>query len=258
MDALIPDFTTGQFIYIAACAFLTACFHSISGYAGGLILAICLTPVLGVKAIVPVLAMSLLISHTSRAWAFRKGFQWPIYRDVMITALPGIAFGAGIYSLLPVAWVAVVLGVFLLMSAPLRRLMQRANVVVGRKSLMGAGVPFGVLSGAAIGAGLILAPFFLAAGLAGEALLGTMAAVAFTVNVVKTLVFSGFSVLTADLAVIGAAIGACTVPGNLFGRWVVQNTPIRVHIALIEVVVAVGGLYFLWIAAVNFGWITMA
>ena len=75
-------------------------------------------------------------------------------------------------------------------------------------------------------------------------------------NVVKTLVFSGFSVLTADLAVIGAAIGACTVPGNLVGRWVVQNTPIRVHIALIEVVVAVGGLYFLWIAAVNFGWIT--
>ena len=75
MDALIPDFTTGQFIYIAACAFLTACFHSISGYAGGLILAICLTPVLGVKAIVPVLAMSLLISHTSRAWAFRKGLS---------------------------------------------------------------------------------------------------------------------------------------------------------------------------------------
>ncbi len=258
MDALIPDFTTGQFIYIAACAFLTACFHSISGYAGGLILAICLTPVLGVKAIVPVLAMSLLISHTSRAWAFRKGFQWPIFRDVMITALPGIAVGAGIYSLLPVAWVAVVLGIFLLMSAPLRRLMQRADIVVGRKSLMGAGVPFGVLSGAAIGAGLILAPFFLAAGLAGEALLGTMAAVAFTVNILKTLVFSGFSVLTADLAVIGAAIGACTVPGNLVGRWVVQNTSIRVHIALIEVVVAIGGLYFLWIAAVNFDWITMA
>ena len=85
-----------------------------------------------------------------------------------------------------------------------------------------------------------------------------MSAVAFTVNVVKILVFSGFSVLTADLAVIGAAIGACTVPGNLIGRWVVQNTPIRVHIALIEVVVAVGGLYFLWIAAVNFGWITVA
>lgn len=239
--------------YLAICAFLSATFHSVGGYAGGLVLAICLAPVIGVKATVPVLAMSLLISHTSRVWAFRKGFQWPVYRDVMITGLPGIIIGAAIYSLLPIGWIAVVLGIFLLGSAPLRRLMQRMEVQVGRKALMGAGVPFGVLSGASIGAGMILAPFFLAAGLAGETLLGTMAAVAFTVNVLKSAVFGGFGVLNADLAAIGAAVGLCAVPGNLLGRWIVRNTPIRVHIALVEAIVAVGGLYFLWIAAREFG-----
>ena len=251
---MIPDLSTGAILYLALCAYLSATFHSVSGYAGGLILAICIAPVIGVKAVVPVLALSLLISHTSRAWAFRGGFQWPIYRDVMVTAIPGILLGASVYSVLPIGWIAVVLGLFFLSAAPLRRLMQRAEFEVGRKSLMAAGVPFGVLSGAAIGAGMILAPFFLGAGLAGEALLGTMAAVAFTVNVLKTLVFSGFSVLTWDLAVAGAAIGACTVPGNLTGRWIVKNTPIRVHIALVEVVVALGGLYFLWVAAGEFGW----
>lgn len=251
--SLIGDLSTGALAYLAACAFLSATFHSVSGYAGGLILAICIAPVIGVKAVVPVLAMSLLISHTSRAWAFRKGFQWPIYRDVMITGLPGIVIGAAVYSVLPTAWVAVVLGLFLLAAAPLRRLMQRMDVQVGRKSLMAAGVPFGVLSGAAIGAGMILAPFFLAAGLAGEALLGTMSVVAFTVNVVKTSVFSGFSVLDANLAILGAAIGACAVPGNLLGRWIVRNTPIRVHILLVEAVVAAGGFYFLWVAAGAFG-----
>lgn len=252
-ETLFGDLSTGALVYLGACAFLSAVFHSVSGYAGGLILAICMAPVIGVKAVVPVLAMSLLVSHTSRVWAFRKGFQWPIYRDVMITGLPGIILGASIYSLLPIAWVAVVLGLFLLASAPLRRVMQRLDVQVGRKSLMAAGVPFGLLSGAAIGAGMILAPFFLAAGLAGEALLGTMSAVAFTVNVLKTSVFSGFSVLNADLALLGAGIGACAVPGNLLGRWIVRNTPIRVHIALVEAVVAAGGLYFLWIAAEGFG-----
>jgi len=253
IEDLLPGLTVGAFAYVAACAFLAAIFHSVSGYAGGLILAIRMAPVIGEKATVPVLAMSLLVSHTSRAWAFRKGFQWPIYRDVMTTALPGILVGASIYSLLPLGWIAVVLGIFLLGSAPLTRLMKRMDVKVGRKSLMGAGVPFGVLSGAAIGAGMILAPFFLAAGLAGEALLGTMAAVAFTVNVLKTLVFSGFSVLTLELAILGAAVGACAVPGNLIGRWIVRNTPIRVHITLVEAVVALGGFYFLYIAAVEFG-----
>ncbi len=254
-DISLTSLSAGAMAYIAACAFLSATFHSVSGYAGGLILAICLAPVIGVKATVPVLAMSLLISHTSRAWAFRGGFQWPIFRDVMTTGVPGIILGASIYSILPIGWVAVVLGLFLLGAAPLRRLMQRMNVEVGRKSLMGAGVPFGVLSGAAIGAGMILAPFFLAAGLAGETLLGTMAAVAFTTNVLKTLVFSGFSVLTADLAILGATVGACAVPGNLLGRWIVRNTPIRVHIAMVEAVVAAGGCYFLWIAAREFGWL---
>ncbi|MGZ0190556.1 MAG: sulfite exporter TauE/SafE family protein, partial [Alphaproteobacteria bacterium] len=155
-DPILSDLSTNVMIYVAACAFLSATFHSVSGYAGGLILAICLAPVIGVKAVVPVLAMSLLISHSSRVWAFRTSIQWPIYRDVMITALPGIIFGASIYSLLPIGGIAIVLGVFLLASAPLRRVMQRMKVEVGRKALMGAGVPFGVLSGAAIGAGLIL------------------------------------------------------------------------------------------------------
>lgn len=252
-QSLFGELSTGALFYLGVCAFLSATFHSVSGYAGGLILAICIAPVIGVKAVVPVLAMSLLVSHSSRVWAFRQGVQWPVYRDVMITGLPGILLGAAIYSLLPIEWIAIVLGAFLLASAPLRRVMQRMNVQVGRKSLMAAGVPFGVLSGAAIGAGMILAPFFLAAGLAGEALLGTMAAIAFTVNVLKTTVFSGFSVLSADLALTGAAIGACAVPGNLLGRWIVRNTPIRVHIALVEAVVAAGGLYFLWIAANGFG-----
>lgn len=252
LDIQISDLTVWALVYIAVCALLSATFHSVSGYAGGLILAICLAPVLGVKAIVPVMALSLLISHTTRVWAFRGGFQWPIYRDVMITALPGVVLGAAVYSLLPMGGIALVLGLFLLGSAPLRRLMQHLEITVGRKSLMAAGVPFGVLSGAAIGAGMILAPFFLAAGLAGEALLGTMAAVAFTVNMVKSAVFSGFAVLTMELAIVGAAVGACTVPGNLLGRWIVRNTSIRVHIALVEAVVAVGGLYFLWIAAGEF------
>ncbi len=254
-DSLLFELSSGAIVYIAACAFLSAIFHSVSGYAGGLILAVCLAPVIGVKATVPVLAMSLLISHSSRVWAFRQGFQWPIYRDVMTTALPGILLGAAVYSLLPIGGIAIVLGFFLLGAAPLRRLMQHMRVTVGRKSLMAAGVPFGVLSGAAIGAGMILAPFFLGAGLAGETLLGTMAAVAFTVNVLKTLVFSGFSVLDANLAMIGGAVGACTVPGNLVGRWIVRNTPIRVHITLVEAVVAFGGLYFLHVAATEFNWL---
>lgn len=245
---ILADFDPLTIAYVALGAYFSALFHSVAGFAGGLILSILLAPVIGVKAVVPVMAMSLLISHISRAWAFRAGFRWPVYRDIMLTAFPGIIFGAAIYASLPVAAVAALLGCFLIAMIPLRRFMSSRQVVVGRRSLLGVGVPFGVLSGSTIGAGLILAPFMLGAGLAGEALLGTMAAVALTVNVTKTVVFGTANVLDLPLAVMGILIGLCTIPGNLTGRWVVRNTPIRVHILVVEGVVLVGAGYFLYAA----------
>ena len=43
-------------LLIVLAAFGTAVFHSIGGFAGGLLLAICLAPILGVKETVPVTA----------------------------------------------------------------------------------------------------------------------------------------------------------------------------------------------------------
>ena len=38
------------------------------------------------------------------------------------------------------------------------------------------------------------------------------------------------------------------------GRWVVTHTPIRVHTLILEVLIFVGGLFFLWQAAREAGW----
>ena len=136
----------------------------------------------------------------------------------------------------------------------MRRLMVRQNVSVGRRTIMAVGVPFGMLSGSTVGAGLILAPFMLAVGLAGEALMGTMAVVALTVNVTKAAVFGGFSVLDPGLAMSGILVGLCTIPGNLTGRWIVRRTAIRVHIVVVETVILGGGGYFIYAAGVGWGW----
>ena len=249
---VFADLQPGVLGFIALGAFFSAVFHSVAGFGGGLLLSIILAPAIGVKAVIPVIAVSLLVSHTSRVWAFRAGFRWPVYRDIMITAFPCIILGAAVYAYLPVKAVAGLLGAFLVLTIPLRRVMQRYEVKVGNRSLMGIGIPFGLLSGSTIGAGMILAPFMLAVGLAGEALMGTMAAVALTMNATKTVVFGGFSVLDSSLAMAGLMVGLCTVPGNLTGRWIVRNTPIRVHILVIESVVVGGGFYFL---AVAFGFV---
>lgn len=254
LTRIFGDLGPETLLIVGLGAFFSAMFHSVAGFAGGLILSVILAPVVGIKAVVPVIAVSLLVSHASRVWAFRQGFQWPVYRDVMMIGLPCIVLGAAVYAYLPVNAIAALLGSFLIGTVWLRRYLKRHNVTIGKGSLMTASVPFGLLSGSTVGAGMILAPFLLGIGLAGEALMGTMAAIALTVNVTKTVVFGGFSVLDQGLALAGFLVGLCTVPGNLAGRWIVVHTPIRVHIVVVESVVVCGGIYFLFAAGRGWGW----
>lgn len=254
LTQIFGDLHPTTILYLALGAYLSAVFHSVAVFGGGLILSVVLAPVIGIKAVVPVIAVSLLVSHASRVWAFRRGFTWPVYRDLMTTAFPGLIIGAVIYSYLPTSAIALLMGCFLIWTVPMRRLLVRRNVSVGKRTMMAIGLPFGILGGSTVGAGLILAPFMLAVGLAGEALMGTMAAVALTVNSTKAVVFGGFSVLDPALAVAGFLVGLCTVPGNLTGRWIVRRTAIRVHVGIVEAVILAGGCYFIYAAGDGWGW----
>ena len=101
IDALPLGLTWVDLLIVLAAAFFTSILHTVSGFAGGVVLAVLIAPIVGVEAIVPLMAVVLLISATSRLWAFRRAVNWRIYRQVMVTGLPCIAIGAVIYGYLP-------------------------------------------------------------------------------------------------------------------------------------------------------------
>ena len=242
-------------ILIASMAFATAVFQSVSGFAGGLLLTVCLAPILGVKETIPIVATAMVIAHTTRLWVFRRWIRWEVFLAVFATALPGIVLGAVLYVKLPVAYVALALGGFLLAAVPLRRYLKSKNFEVGLNGLRLVGIPYGFVSGAIIGAGVMLAPFFLGAGIVGEQLVAVVAAIGVGLNVTKTAVFGLSPLLDAGMAMKGVLIGLCTIPGAYAGRWIVTSTPIRVHTLFMEVFVLCGAVYFLWKAATGFGWV---
>src|SRR5690606_13981377 len=133
---VVGRFDGQQMGLIALAAVSTAMFHRISGFAGGLLLAIALAPIIGVKAIVPVVAVALQVSHASRVWVFRRGFQPGVYWSVMATGIPFCIIGAAVYSSLPVHAIAAILGLFLVTSVPLRRVLERRDFRVGRNGLL--------------------------------------------------------------------------------------------------------------------------
>ena len=233
------------FAYCAFAAFATAILHSVGGFAGALMLAIALAPVLGVKETVPVVATAMVVSHASRAWLFRNAVDWAAFRLLFVCAFPFIVAGVFLYVDLSEKAVALFLGGFLTVTLPLRHLLAGLKITVPRAAIGIVAVPYGFLSGMSFGAGMILAPFFLGAGIAGEALLATVAVNGFVLNVTKTVLFGFSPLLTLELALLGVALGLCTMPGHAVGRWLVRRTSLRVHTLILEVFVALGAVYLL-------------
>ena len=50
----------------------------------------------------------------------------------------------------------------------------------------------------------------------------------------------------AQLGAAGVLIGLCTAPGAFVARWLLARIPLKVHTAIMEIVVLAGGAGFLW------------
>jgi len=133
-------------------------FHSTGGFAGALLLAICLAPILGVKETVPVTATAMIVCNITRVWVFRHSVNWTVFTMIFGAAVLFVMLSAVVYISLPVHVIALLLGVFLLVSVPLRRYMEKHDFKVGTRGLVLAAVPYGLISGPTFDAGMMLAP----------------------------------------------------------------------------------------------------
>lgn len=234
-------------------AFLTSVFHSVSGLAGALFLVILLTPMVGLKTAVPLVAVAVAISNVTRLWVFRKELVLPIFIPIIVTALPGMIIGAVMFVYMPVQVISICFAAFLLLSIPGRRMFEKKGVKVGYKGFYLVGPVYGLVGGVTMGAGLLLAPFFLGAGLVRGQIGAMTAAIGIVLNITKTIVFGASPLLNWPLFIIGILLGMCTMPGAWVGRWILQRTSVRVHTLLVEAIMAAGGLFFLIRAIFGFG-----
>ena len=136
---------------VLVAAMVTSAIHGATGIGGGFLMAIVLAPLIGVRAVVPVMAVALTISGIARVFFNRDVLHWGAYRAVIFTALPGVILSAFVYGLLNTTVIAIILGTTILASVPLRHWVDRQKIKAGKRALMGAGGAFGLISGASIG-----------------------------------------------------------------------------------------------------------
>ena len=235
-----------QLALISAVAFAASIMGGLAGYGVGLILPIFVAPVIGIENVIPVMSIVAVVTNASRIAAFFRNIDAMQVRRVLVGGLPASMVGAYAFTMLDTPSIALLLGVFLVLSVPLRRRLARSRYQLERRGVIVAGAGFGLLFGGTTGTGLILLSILMAAGVQGAALIGTDATIALIMNTAKVAVFSGNLRVDMQIALAGLLIGLCTVPGAFVARWLLKKFTVKTHAAIMDAIVLAGGAGFLW------------
>jgi len=235
-------------IILLLASFVTSMIHGATGIAGGFLLAAIAAPIMGLQNVVPVLSITLLISHGARAFFNARQIDKHSYLRVMIPAVPFIIVAALAYGRMSNASIALILGAVVLLSIPLRRWTNRLQIKTSNRMLSGAGVVYGGISGIAIGPGMLLMPVLLGVGMNREAFVATLASIALTTNLVRASVYGVSDILNPNTFLLGILVGLATIPGTWIGRGILRRMTDAKHIVVIEWLMVLGGLNFFWMA----------
>jgi len=230
-----------QLLLIAGMGVLTSLIGGVAGYGTGALMPLVLLPIVGPEPIVPIIAISALMTNASRATAFRKLIAWRPALIVLGAATPTCVLGAYGYTRLSGAGVMTLIGTMLALSVPLRRMLKSRGFHLDDGRLGAASVAWGVLVGGTSGAGVILLSMLMAAGLEGAAVIATDAVISVALGIVKIAVFGLAGVVTAQVIAVALVIGLAAFPGAFVARALVARLPIHIHTAMLDVVVIVGG-----------------
>lgn len=231
---------------VALLAVVAATVSGMSGFGAGLILTAALAPLIGVKAVVPVLAVAGVVINAGRFWFYRTHLDRRMLALVLAASLPFLVLGTWVYSALDARALGIVLGCAVMASVPARRFLHDRRITFGATGVaLGSGA-FGFASGVAPGSGVILISLLLGAGIATPAVLATDAMVSIAVDICKAALFRRFDLLDSAALFTGAVIGAASIPGSAIAAWLVTRMGARLHVIFMEVLILIGGASMLW------------
>jgi uncharacterized membrane protein YfcA len=242
MLAGFADISLGQLVLVAGVALFASLVGGLAGYGTGALMPLVLVPLIGAEPVVPIIAISAVITNISRFVAYFSYIDRRRALIVVAAAALSTALGAYGYTRLTSAGAALVIGTMLISSVPLRRLAKRRDVRIGDSGLAASAVGYGVVVGGTSGSGVILLSLLMAAGLEGAAVIATDAVISVVTSVIKISVFGLAGVVTAQVLAFALLIGIIAIPGAFLARAFVERMPVHIHTAILDVAVTVGGV----------------
>ena len=245
LSSALAGISLAQFALIAGLALVASVVGGVSGYGTGALMPLVLVPIFGPEPVVPMLAISALVNNASRVAVYRHLVDWRRTLVVLPPALPLCLLGAWGYTKLTGRGAGLLIGSMMMLSVPLRRLLKRRGFGLTDRGLMISSAGWGAVAGGTTGAGVMLLSMLMAAGLQGAAVIATDAVISIGIGIAKVSVFGLAGSLGVRELAIAFLMGAMAIPGALIARTMVDRMPLKVHTAILDVVVIAGGAMML-------------
>lgn len=235
-------------LLVMAAVFASSLVSGLGGFGGGFVYVMAMTPIVGPKAVIPILAVYAFCSNISRVIVYRKSIDWSTAFRFTLASLPGVWIGTNFFAIVPERALLVVLGASLIAIIPLRRYLRRISFQPGLKTVAGLGLLFGVVSGTAVGSGMFVIAGLSSIGLQGSVLLGTDAVIGLINSGVRALSFMQLDLLPPQLVLLGVLTGIGSFPGTWLSSRLIHRLGIKRHDRLVEALILCGGVYFLFMS----------
>jgi len=230
---------------LVAAALVGSTVGGVAGFGAGVVLLPVLALVLGVRAAVVTLTVTMLLGNVSRIWWSRADIHWPVVGRYLLGAVPGTALGVALFAGTSSARLSAIIGAFLIAAVPLRRLLLARHFTVRLRHFGPLGAAMGLISALVVTTGPMITPFFLAYGLRRGAFIATEASCALAMHLVRGAGFAKLALVTRETALLGATLGATMFFGSWLGRRIVDRLSDRAFLGAIEALLILMGLHFL-------------
>jgi uncharacterized membrane protein YfcA len=241
LSSAFADVSLAQLVLVAGVGLFASVVGGVTGYGSGALMPLVLVPMLGPEPVVPIIAISALLTNTWRASAFRQSIDVRRALLISVAAIPTCIVSAYGYTLLTGTGAMLLIGGVLMLTVPLRYLLKRRAMALSSRGLVLAAGGYGAAAGGTVGAGVILLSILMATGLTGVGVIATDALISIVIGSVRFAVFGVAGVVDAQVIAFALLIGSITFPGAFLAKALVERLPLHVHTAMLDVVVLFGG-----------------
>lgn len=239
-----------EYIWLFIMSLVAATVSGTAGFGASIILLPILTSIYGFIDAIPIITIAQLFSNASRAWFGHRDIAWRPIWVFLVGAVPLAIVGAFVFAWINDNVLIMLGGLFLIFVVVFRNIFPRQRMLSSKGLLIGGGAT-GFFAGIVGNGAPISSALFFSLNLTATAYVASEAVAGLVLNIVTTLIYQTFSLISLMHLWVGLYLSVAMVLGSWLGRFIVVHLNYKRFLVMVEILLVLCGLLMFFAYFVN-------